>query len=29
LAASEFTSTLKEEMRRELAALNTALPDLD
>ncbi len=29
LAASEFTRGLKEEMRRELAALNTALPDLD
>ncbi|MCA1701516.1 MAG: Tn3 family transposase, partial [Actinobacteria bacterium] len=29
LAATEFTRGLKEEMRRELTALNTALPDLD
>ena len=29
LAASEFTRALKEQMRRELAALNAALPALD
>jgi len=29
LAATEFTRGLKEEMRRELTALDTALPDLD